>query len=52
MASKKTKKARYGELRSHTARVVKLASYPMHVNGAYLDDPEHITTLSPPRPKE
>jgi hypothetical protein len=37
-----SKKARYAPLRTHAARIVKLAEFPMHVNGAYLDDPDRI----------
>ena len=50
---RKTKKgARYSDLRPHTARIVKLAEYPVHVNGAYLDDPERIPTFhARPPPK-
>lgn len=52
MAKKKKSPARYGDLRSHAARIQKLAEYPMHVNGAYLDDPDRIPLLSPqPKPK-
>lgn len=53
MAEKRKGKARtrYGDLRQHAARIVKLAEYPLHVNGAYLDDPERIPTFSPGRPK-
>lgn len=47
----KGKRVRYGDLRPHAARIVKLAEYPLHVNGAYLDDPERIPTFAPPRPK-
>lgn len=47
----KGKRARYGDLRQHAARIVMLAEYPLHVNGAYLDDPDRIPTFSPPRPK-
>lgn len=42
MAKRKAKAERYGELRPHAARIVKLAEYPTHVNGAYLDDPDRI----------
>jgi hypothetical protein len=40
-----TKTPRYSALRSHTARILKLGEFPMHVNGAYLDDPERIPRL-------
>lgn len=46
------KKTRYGALRTHAARVVKLGEYPLHVNGAYLDDPERIPILEPRRSQE
>ena len=45
MASRTKKKARYPHLRPHAARILKLAEYPMHVNGAYLDDPDRIPML-------
>ena len=45
----KSKKPRYSALRPHTARILKLAEFPMHVNGAYMDDPDRIATLSPER---
>ncbi|GEM_PF-5830445 len=41
----RTKTPRYPALRPHTARILKLAEYPMHVNGAYLDNPERIPLL-------
>lgn len=41
----RSKKPRYSALRSHTARILKVAEFPMHVNGAYLDDPERIPLL-------
>lgn len=47
----KSKKPRYSALRPHTARIVKLAEFPMHVNGAYMDDPDHIATFEPRRPR-
>jgi alpha-D-ribose 1-methylphosphonate 5-phosphate C-P lyase len=45
------KKARYGALRPHAARIIKVAEYPVHVNGAYLDDPDRIPMFDP-RPKD
>lgn len=45
----KTKRPRYSALRPHAARIVKLAEFPMHVNGGYLDDPERIPTFQPQR---
>jgi len=51
-AKAKAKASRYGDLRPHAARVVKLAEYPMHVNGGYLDDPERIPTFRVHPPKE
>ena len=39
------KNTRYGALRPHAARIAKLAEYPTHVNGAYLDDPDRIPIL-------
>ena len=50
MPRKKDRK-RYGALRTHAARIVKLAEYPVHVNGGYLDDPERIPVFDP-RPKD
>lgn len=47
MAPRKTKK-RYPALRPHAARILKLAEYPMHVNGAYMDDPHRIPFIHPP----
>ena len=47
----KSKKPRYSALRPHTARIVKLAEFPMHVNGAYMDDPDRIATFEPHRPR-
>lgn len=47
MARKTPKQKRYGELRPHTARIVKLAEYPLHVNGGYMDDPDHIPLFKP-----
>ena len=41
----RTKAPRYKALRPHTARILKLGEYPMHVNGAYRDDPERIPLL-------
>ncbi|MEA3200025.1 MAG: hypothetical protein QOE90_1453 [Thermoplasmata archaeon] len=41
----RAKKARYAALRPHTARILKVAEYPVHVNGAYLDNPERIPLL-------
>jgi hypothetical protein len=40
-----TKAPRYSALRPHAARILKLGEYPMHVNGAYMDDPERIPML-------
>ena len=51
-AKAKAKASRYGDLRPHAARVVKLAEYPMHVNGGYLDDPERIPTFRAHPPKD
>lgn len=46
LATRKTGKAkRYADLRPHTARIIKMAEYPTHVNGAYLDDPDRIATM-------
>lgn len=42
MAAKRSRPKRYPLLRPHTARIAKLAEYPMHVNGGYMDDPERI----------
>lgn len=47
MAAKSTKKPRYSALRPHAFRIVKLAEYPTHVNGGYLDDPDRIPTFEP-----
>ena len=44
MAARK-KKTGYSALRPHAARVLRLAEFPTHVNGAYLDDPQHIPLL-------
>ena len=44
--------SRYGDLRPHAARIVKLAEYPMHVNGAYLDDPDRIPMFRAQPPKD
>jgi alpha-D-ribose 1-methylphosphonate 5-phosphate C-P lyase len=44
MAARK-KKSGYAALRPHAARILRLAEYPTHVNGAYLDDPTHIPLL-------
>ena len=44
---KRKARSRYGDLRTHAARIVKLAEYPTHVNGGYLDDPERIPTFRP-----
>lgn len=44
------KKAGYQALRPHAARVLMLGEYPMHVNGAYLDDPHRIPMLEKQRP--
>jgi len=41
----RTKKPRYSALRPHAARILKMAEYPTHVNGAYLDDPDRIPIL-------
>lgn len=47
--AKKTKKPAvvvgYGTLRGHAARIIKLAEYPVHVNGGYLDNTERIPML-------
>jgi alpha-D-ribose 1-methylphosphonate 5-phosphate C-P lyase len=43
--AKKSKQARYEPLRPHTARIIKLGQYPLHVNGGYLDDPERIPQI-------
>ncbi|MFA5862358.1 MAG: hypothetical protein WDA16_11760 [Candidatus Thermoplasmatota archaeon] len=52
--AKKTKKkqAGYVPLRGHAARIIKLAEYPMHVNGGYLDDPERIPMLDSRSPNK
>ena len=42
------KKPRYEALRPHAARILKLAEYPTHVNGAYLDDPHRIPLIERP----
>lgn len=42
MAPRPLKKKRYAALRPHVARIVKVAEYPVHVNGAYMDDPHRI----------
>jgi len=39
---------RYRVLRQHAARISKVAEYPMHVNGAYRDDPHAIPLLGKP----
>lgn len=39
------KKRSYSALRPHAARILKVAEYPTHVNGAYLDDPTRIPML-------
>lgn len=44
MAARKSKPG-YTALRPHAARILRLAEYPTHVNGAYLDDPTHIPLL-------
>lgn len=44
MAARK-KKVGYTALRPHAARILRLAEYPTHVNGAYLDDPTRIPLL-------
>lgn len=44
MATRK-KRVGYQALRSHAARVLKLGDFPMHVNGAYMDDPSRIPIL-------
>lgn len=44
MAARK-KKVGYTALRPHAARILKVGEYPMHVNGAYMDDPTHIPIL-------
>lgn len=38
-------KKRYAPLRPHAARILKVAEYPTHVNGAYMDDPDKIPML-------
>lgn len=43
--ARKKKKTSYGDLRPHAARILKVAEFPMHVNGAYLDDPHRIPML-------
>jgi alpha-D-ribose 1-methylphosphonate 5-phosphate C-P lyase len=49
---KKSKVKRYHALRPHAARIAKVAEYPVHVNGAYMDDPERIPLFEPAkRPK-
>jgi len=45
------KKRSYSALRPHAARILKVAEYPTHVNGAYLDDPTRIPTLGTRRPE-
>lgn len=45
------KKPSYQALRPHAARVIKVAQFPMHVNGAYLDDPDRIPILERESPK-
>lgn len=45
MAARKKKKSGYTALRPHAARILRLAEYPTHVNGAYLDDPLRIPLL-------
>lgn len=45
--AKSKKRTRYGDLRPHAARIVKLAEYPLHVNGGYMDHPDRIPTFSP-----
>lgn len=44
------KKTGYMALRPHAARILKLGEYPMHVNGAYMDDPHRIPVLERQRP--
>ena len=43
------KKRTYSALRPHAARILKVAEFPMHVNGAYLDDPTRIPVLERPK---
>jgi len=43
--AKRRKKTGYEPLRPHTARIIKLGQYPLHVNGGYLDDPERIPQI-------
>ena len=50
MASRR-KTPRYSSLRPHAARILKVAEYPTHVNGGYLDDPDRIPLLDRPRSK-
>lgn len=50
MASRKKKT--YAALRPHAARILKVAEYPVHVNGAYLDDPDRIPVLERPKRPE
>ncbi|HUR68054.1 MAG TPA: hypothetical protein VM370_02325 [Candidatus Thermoplasmatota archaeon] len=49
MAARK-KKLGYQALRPHAARILKLGEYPLHVNGAYMDDPQRIPMLERQRP--
>ena len=42
---------RYPSLRPHAARILKLAEYPTHVNGAYMDDPDRIPMLERQKPR-
>lgn len=44
-ARARKKKPAYTALRPHAARILRLAEFPTHVNGAYLDDPTHIPML-------
>ena len=46
------KKRSYSALRPHAARILKVAEFPMHVNGAYLDDPDRIPVLERSRRPE
>lgn len=41
----------YSILRPHAARVLKVAEYPTHVNGGYMDNPDRIPMMGR-EPKE
>lgn len=45
------KKRGYSALRPHAARILKVGEFPMHVNGAYMDDPHRIPVLERDRPR-